>query len=286
MKASEMESRRRKFERLPAFLKAGVYYTNKLECTRQQAYHPRFFAFQMIMKAANVEYCKKEFDSAARKYEEAYSCWRYFLSKNPNWNKEGIDDTQLTEVEWVSQDKWENDQVQKHKVTALLNISACMLKEKNWKEALPCLNEVLRLDPSNKSALYRRSKALYKPINSGVEDFKDAVRDLKAMGSQEVRVLRRIVKLEKKIKHNSKCEHEVYSKMFSRTEKDVSVTDFVEKTKVVLEPVKSTLDKEIEDEFVKITEEVKRMIEKKSEELSFELLPENERKPYAEFAQL
>jgi tetratricopeptide (TPR) repeat protein len=78
---------------------------------------------------------------------------------------------------------WENDQVQKHKVTALLNISACMLKEKNWKEALPCLNEVLRLDPSNKSALYRRSKALYKPINSGVEDFKDAVRDLKAMGS-------------------------------------------------------------------------------------------------------
>jgi hypothetical protein len=54
----------------------------------------------------------------------------------------------------------------------------------------------------------------------------------------------------------------------------------------VLEPVKSTLDKEIEDEFVKITEEVKRMIEKKSEELSFELLPENERKPYAEFAQL
>ncbi len=74
--------------------------------------------------------------------------------------------------------------------------------------------------------------------------------------------------------------------MFSRTEKDVSVTDFVEKTKVVLEPVKSTLDKEIEDEFVKITEEVKRMIEKKSEELSFELLTENERKPYVEFAQL
>lgn len=109
IKQSEMESRRRKFERLPAFLKAGVYYTNKLECTRQQAYHPRLFAFQLIMKAANVEYCKKEYDSAARKYEEAYSCWRYFLSKNPNWNNEGIDDTQLTEVEWTSPIKWEND---------------------------------------------------------------------------------------------------------------------------------------------------------------------------------
>jgi NifB/MoaA-like Fe-S oxidoreductase len=152
---------------------------------------------------------------------------------------------------------------------------------------LPCLNEVLRLHPANKTALYRRSKALSKPINSGVEDLKEAVRDLKAIGSQEVRVLKRIAKLEKKIKHNSKCEHEVYSKMFTRSEKDVmSVTDFVEKSKVVLEPVKSTLDKEIEDEFAKINEEVQRMIAKKAEELSFEVVPQPDRKTYPEFEQL
>ena len=100
-------------------------------------------------------------------------------------------------------------------------------------------------------------------------------------------MLRRIAKLEKKIKHNSKCEHDVYSKMFTRSEKDVmSVTDYVEKSKVVLEPIKSTLDHEIDDEFAKIKEEVQRMIEKKQEELSFELLPESERKTYPEFAQL
>ena len=34
IKENEMQSRRRKFERLPAFLKAGVYYTTKLEATR------------------------------------------------------------------------------------------------------------------------------------------------------------------------------------------------------------------------------------------------------------
>ena len=33
-------------------------------------------------------------------YLQAYSIWRYFKSDNPNWNKEGIDDTQLQEVEW------------------------------------------------------------------------------------------------------------------------------------------------------------------------------------------
>jgi hypothetical protein len=87
---------------LPAFLKAGVYYTNKLECTRQQTYFPRLFAFESIMYLANQEFAKKEWDIACRKYEEAYSIWRYFLSKNPNWANEGIDDTQLTEVEWQS----------------------------------------------------------------------------------------------------------------------------------------------------------------------------------------
>ena len=45
------------------------------------------------MKKANIEYHKKQYSSAARKYEEAYSVWRFFKSDNPNWNTEGIDDT-------------------------------------------------------------------------------------------------------------------------------------------------------------------------------------------------
>lgn len=34
IKQQEMENRRRKFELMPAYLKAGVYYTTKLECVR------------------------------------------------------------------------------------------------------------------------------------------------------------------------------------------------------------------------------------------------------------
>lgn len=89
-------------------------------------------------------------------------------------------------------------------MTVLLNLSACLLKTKEWEDAVPVLNEVLRLDPTSKIALYRRSKALSKPINSGVEDLRKAVKDLKAINSTEVRVARRIAKLEKKIKANSR----------------------------------------------------------------------------------
>ena len=93
IKQEEMVSRRRMFERLPAFLQAGVYYTTKLEAIRQQSYYPRLFAYQLIMKSANTEFHCGNPGSACRKYEEAYSCWRYFTSSNSKWNTEGIDDT-------------------------------------------------------------------------------------------------------------------------------------------------------------------------------------------------
>lgn len=70
IKQEEMESRRRKFEKLPAFLKAGVYYTTKLECTRKQDYYPRLFAYELLIKAANRDYYQGEVQSACRKYEE------------------------------------------------------------------------------------------------------------------------------------------------------------------------------------------------------------------------
>lgn len=160
------------------------------------------------------------------------------------------------------------------------------MKLRNWKEAVPTLNECLRLDPTNKTALYRRSKALSKPVNSGVDDFKQAVKDLKAINSKEVRVMRRIAKLEKKIKHNSKCEHDVYSKMFTRTANQPSIADIVAQSIPKMAPVKTTLDLEMESDIASIDAEVKRMQEKKREEFSFEVKPESEWTHFPEFQQL
>jgi len=46
-------------------------------------------------------------------------------------------------------------------------------------------NEVLRLDPNNKIALYRRAKAVSMPINASVEDYEQAIADLEKINSQE-----------------------------------------------------------------------------------------------------
>ena len=61
----------------------------------------------------------------------------------------------------------------------MLNIAACNIKSKDFESALEASNEALKLDPYNVKALYRRARARALPINSGVEEFRLALTDLK-----------------------------------------------------------------------------------------------------------
>lgn len=64
-------------------------------------------------------------------------------------------------------------------LNAFLNIAACNIKSKDFETAVLACEEVLKLDPSNVKAFYRKGRALSLPINSGVEDFRKALLDMK-----------------------------------------------------------------------------------------------------------
>ena len=70
IKSSQLESKRRKFEKLPMFLKASVYYTTKQELVRKLEFYPKYFAFDLLKQEANQEFQMKNYDRACRKYEE------------------------------------------------------------------------------------------------------------------------------------------------------------------------------------------------------------------------
>lgn len=60
-----------------------------------------------------------------------------------------------------------------------LNIAACNIQIKDFETAYEACNEALKLDPYNIKALYRRAKSKALPVNSGVEEFRAALVDLK-----------------------------------------------------------------------------------------------------------
>ena len=84
-----------------------------------------------------------------------------------------------------------------------------------------------------------------------------------------------MAKLEIKINHNSNDEKNIYGKMFFKNEKKTciqeSVSDFVEKNKIQIQPLKTTIEIEVENDLLQIEKEVKELIVLKKKELSFEV---------------
>lgn len=84
-----------------------------------------------------------------------------------------------------------------------------------------------------------------------------------------------MAKLEIKINHNSNDEKNIYGKMFFKNEKKTciqeSVSDFVEKNKIQIQPLKTTNEIEVENDLLQIEKEVKELIVLKKKELSFEV---------------
>jgi hypothetical protein len=100
---------------LPNFLKAGVYYSQKLESVRKQGFYPKLFAFELIRNDANNDFVNKNYDRACRKYEEAYAMFRYYYSTNPKWSEEGIDDTDLKHFDDQGTSEFEQKEILKIK---------------------------------------------------------------------------------------------------------------------------------------------------------------------------
>lgn len=236
IKSQELESKRRKFEKLPMFLKAGVYYSTKLEAVRQQEFYAKVFAFEIIRNEANLEYIQKNYDRACRKYEEALSIFRYYICYNPKWQEEGINDSDIQEIDEQGKNDYEKNEIKKMKLLMFLNIAACNIQSKDFETAYAACDEALKLDPYNIKALYRRARAKALPINSGVEDFRNALNDLKRvieLDSTHKPSLKEMKRLQGLIDVNRKREKDTYGKMFTSQS---SVSEYVDH-KIKREPI-------------------------------------------------
>ena len=86
IKSYQLEQQRKKFELLPTFLKAGVYYTQRHEIVRhQESFALKFYTFEQIRDSGNEEFAMGNFDRACNRFEEALNIFRYFEATDPTW---------------------------------------------------------------------------------------------------------------------------------------------------------------------------------------------------------
>lgn len=180
IKTAQLDSKKRMFEKLPNFLKAGVYYNSRLENVRKQRFRQQVFVYELLKSKGAKEFKAGEVERALHRYEEALCIWRYYICSNPNWEKDGIDDDEIEPVEKSGDTPEEELLIKDFKLQSYLNIGVCSLKTKDYYNGVKSLEEALKLSPNSVKALYLRARCRITDINSGVDELKLAIQDLKA----------------------------------------------------------------------------------------------------------
>lgn len=173
------------------------------------------------------------------------------------------------------------------KISCFMNIAACSIKTKAFEAAVAACGEVLKLDPDNLQAIYRRARATALPINAGVPELRKAMKDLDHIISKKDNSLKCAKKEKERVQAlidiNFKRERETYAKMFNPK---TSVSEFVKKTSKGADflKFKTSEEKEFEEELSRIDKEVEVMVQEKIKDFSFELKPDWRDSYFPEYA--
>lgn len=177
------------------------------------------------------------------------------------------------------------------KLKLYLNISICSIKLKEFNTSLKACDEALRLDTKNVKGYYLKARSRILDINSGVDELKLAVRDLKEglkIDPANKPIIEQLHKVMKLVNINSKREKETYLQMF---DKNNSVEDYVKHT-IKEEVKKTTADDDkirsliqtpnLSKRKEKFEKNVKKYVKSKELEFSFEVKKVREKVPEIE----
>lgn len=276
IKTSQLAEKKKFFESLPTFLQAGVYYTKKLSNVRTQRFEQRMIVHDILKFEGGKAFSAEDYNRACRKYEEALCIFRYYYCTNPDWEQNGIDDRELKHYEAIGDNPNQIFKLRDVKIKLYLNISICSIKMNEYQTSLRACEEALKLDTKNVKGYYLKARSRILDINSGVDDLKLAVRDLKEglkIDPTNKPIISQLQKILKLVNINSKREKETYLNMF---DKNNSVEEYVKKT--IKDEIAKTQEKEtkvnnpvMNPNQVKRKEKFEKKIQKfvKSKELEF-----------------
>lgn len=172
LKSAQLSRYRPKFDSWPEFHQAGLYYSNTWESLRTEGLQKQCEAFDG-KKADGLKLLEEgDTQKALYRFEEALCVFRWVESSRKNWKNEGIEDDDLT----IHEAEVETEAVRSRVLSAYLNISLCCMRLDQHKDAVRACDEVLKVDPRNVKALYRKAVSLAQPSGSDIDDYKAAIK--------------------------------------------------------------------------------------------------------------
>ena len=175
IKSYQMGLERKQFDKLPDFYKEGLYNYNSLKNIYKQSYQIKKYTYE-AMKYKGIQHLNlKQYENALEQFIKCLCVFKYIICSNPKWaSGGGIKDSELTYIEDKGNTPNEEQEIKIMIKNALLNISLIYLITKDYSNVRKACDEVLKYEPNNVKALYRKAKSYIDDPKSLIDDYTQA----------------------------------------------------------------------------------------------------------------
>ena len=175
IKSYQMGLERKQFDKLPDFYKEGLYNYNSLKNIYKQSYPIKKYTYE-AMKYKGIQHLNlKQYENALEQFIKCLCVFKYIICSNPKWaSGGGIKDSELTYIENKGNTPNEEQEIKIMIKNALLNISLIYLITKDYSNVRKACDEVLKYEPNNVKALYRKAKSYIDDPKSLIDDYTQA----------------------------------------------------------------------------------------------------------------
>ena len=172
IKSYQMSLERKQFDKLPEFYKEGLYNYSSLKNIYKQSYPIKKYTYESIKDKGIKHLNLKQYENALEQFIKCLCVFKYIKSSNTKWaSGSGIKDSELTYIEDKGNNIQEQTEINLMIKNALLNISLVYLITKDYDNTRKACDEVLKLEPNNVKALYRKARSYIDDPKSLIEQY-------------------------------------------------------------------------------------------------------------------
>ena len=219
IKSYQMSLERKQFDKLPEFYKEGLYNYSSLKNIYNQSYKIKKYTYESIKYKGVKHLNLKQYDNALEQFIKCICVFKYIKCSNAKWaSGSGIKDSELTYIEDKGNNIQEQTEIQLMIKNALLNISLVYLITKDYDNTRKACDEVLKLEPNNVKALYRKAKSYIDDPKSLIEQYNLAEKILEQahkIKPNNLEIKNTLENFSKKLSEDKTKEKKVYKNYYN-----------------------------------------------------------------------